>query len=658
MKVSVKLIVAFCLIFIFLHLWGATQPTHYNWGTQSFAYYNYRIGIAFLIGCLAIFYYVLRQRSFTAIENKIQKFNSIPLPFVFLGTAAILIILIFQFPTEGLMLGDSKIILLTTSEIPSSTEVSANFRNQPLVLVLLKTFQDLLEGQGVSGLQEVYKWVDLIASLIFLGFVFFFVHHISFSPMEKILTGLLLMAGGGTQLFFGYIENYAFLYTFTTGYIITGWLALQKKISVLIPVLLLGIIIGLHLSALILLPTIVFFMAATWRENRRMLFVITALCFLSIIIFFTLGDYSLSKLFIRIRDAFRYDFLPLFTPVVGIPYTMISPLHLFEWLNLNLLVLPFGLIPSLILLASPSMKKSNHKNIEFYFLISAAALGLLFTIIINPALGMFRDWDMMSSFFVPLMILTVCLFADKLIGPTRKRLLFLITVLSIIHTTFRIGINANEDRHLQRAEILTNPIFLGRFGQILYYDRLANVFWERQDYQRAKVWYERYIALDSTNPRIISNLSDVYRKLNDEENTFRMLKRSVELGSKNPAVLSNLSIGFFDHGDLKSAIAMGESALTIAPYYRIAHGNLGLFYTNMNNPILAVKHLETALELGMAEPVILKNLGNNYLLLNDYKKAKYYFDSYLSMVPSDTSISRINSKIAGFLKNGSLRKTN
>ncbi|MBI4811522.1 MAG: hypothetical protein HY800_08835, partial [Ignavibacteriales bacterium] len=226
MKNAGTILFILCGIFILLHLWGATQPTHYNWGTQSFAYYDYRIGIAFLIGCLAIFYYVLRQRSFTALENKIQKLNSIPLPFVFLGTAAILIILILQFPTEGLMLGDSKIILLTTSKIPSSTEVSANFRNQPLVLVLLRTFQDLLEGQGVGGLQEVYKWVDLIASLIFIGFILLFVHHLSFSPMEKILTGLLLMAGGGTQLFFGYIENYAFLYTFTTGYIITGWLAL------------------------------------------------------------------------------------------------------------------------------------------------------------------------------------------------------------------------------------------------------------------------------------------------------------------------------------------------------------------------------------------------------------------------------------------------
>jgi len=649
MKTINIILYTFCFIFISLHVFGALYPSHYNWGTQSFAYYNPIFGIASILLCLLIFYFSQRQSWLNALELKVQRIYSIPKPFAYLGAAAILVFLILEFPTEGLLLGDSKIILLTTSKIPSSTEVSANFRNQPLVLVLLRTFQNILEHQGVSGLQEVYKWVDLLASLVFLGFVFLFARNLSVSPLEKIIAGLFLFAGGGTQLFFGYIENYAFLYSFTAGYVITGWLAFQKKIPVIIPVIILGIIIGLHLSALILLPTIIFFMIQTWRDNKRMFFVITIIFVISIIVFFTLGGYSLPKLFIRIRDAFRYDFLPLIKPVAWIPYTILSPLHVLEWINLNFLVLPFGLIPALVLLITKAQRKKTLNSIGLYFLTSATGLALLFTFIINPALGMFRDWDMMSSFFVPLMILTVLLFSEKLNDKYRKPIFLFITVLSLLHTTFRIGINASEDRHLKRAEVMANPNIIGRFGQILYYDRLANIFWERRDYQKAKIWYERYIQLDSTNPRIISNLSDVYRKLNDNENTFRMLKRSVELGSKNPAVLSNLSIEYFNRNNLQNAIAIAESAIRINPNYPTAHANLGLIYTEINKPEKAIFHLERALYLGNNKPIILKNLGINYLSLKDYKNANKNFDYYLRMFPTDTSIARINRDLKNLL---------
>jgi tetratricopeptide (TPR) repeat protein len=257
---------------------------------------------------------------------------------------------------------------------------------------------------------------------------------------------------------------------------------------------------------------------------------------------------------------------------------------------------------------------------------------------------------MMSSFLVPLIFFTAFAFSRVLEAAEKRQILVAVTLLSVIQSAFFLGINANEERHLRRAEVLTNPLFLGEFAQKLLYDRLANIMWDRKDYQRSRYWYGRYLELDSTNPRIIANLSDVYSKLNDPENEFRMLKRSVELGSRNPSVYSNVGVKYFKQNEIQKAIAAFRGALAIDSLHPVSNANIGLCYTLIKEHAAAVKYLERAYLLGMRDAPIVNSMADNYVALKNVQKAIGYYRIYLRMQPSDTLVQKRLRQLEGIRK--------
>jgi Flp pilus assembly protein TadD len=352
---------------------------------------------------------------------------------------------------------------------------------------------------------------------------------------------------------------------------------------------------------------------------------------------FILTDYSPHQFLIRMRDAFRYDLLPFFHMVRGIPYTVFSPLHLLTWFNLIIRFAPLGLFPLVILLTLHS-KDLFHSKSEKIFLICITLCGLIFTFIINPALGMFRDSDMMSSFLVPMIFFTALVYHRVLADINRRYILVAIVAISVIHSAFYLSVNANEDRHLQRAEVLSNPLFLGEFAQKLLYDRLANTTWDRKQYEKSRYWYERYVELDSTNPRIIANLSDVYGKLNDTENEVRLLERSVELGSKNPSVYSNLGVKYYSKKKIPEAISLFRKALEYDSLHPVSNANIGLCLTKIGNYAEAIRHLQKGYNLGVRDPKIISLIGDNYLVLKNTQKAIEYYELYLKLNPRDTVV--------------------
>jgi tetratricopeptide (TPR) repeat protein len=648
MNLAGKIVFTFCFIFILLHIWGAANPSHINWGFQSFAYYDIVTSVIVLILIVTLFIPSILRFWMRTLGQVTEIFSALPKIVVFLGCAAILIFLSLQFPSRGLLLGDSKLILLTTNELPENPLVSANFRNQPLVLTSLHGMESMLAFIGIHGIKNIYIWMDIIAGIIFLGIVYLFLLNEKMSNIEKVFAGLFIFAGGGSQFFFGYIENYALLYAFTAGYIVTALLALQKRIHVIIPVILFLGIAGLHLGALIFFPSIILLLILSWQNNKRTVIVLTTLLPVLLLFLVYLSNYGMYQFIVRIQTAFSHDFLPFVKPIPGVPYTVFSLIHLVEWINLNFIIVPLGLIPVIIILIA-NRRKIWQNNKELLFLLTTAVCGLIFTFIMTPALGMFRDWDLMASFFIPLIFLSLYLITYYFSGNVRKQLIAVIALISITHTAFRIGVNADEDRHVRHAETMAQPSLLSTFAQQLFYDRLANVFWERKDYAKTKFWYERYLTIDSTNPRIIANLSDAYKKLNETENMFRMLRRSAELGTKNPGVYINLGVEYYRHGDIQNAIRVMEQGLKIDPKQPICHANLGLYYLQLDKYEQAADHFENSLRFGMRDPIVIKHAGNARFALHNYAKAMEHYNNYFRINPSDSLVKEKITKLKGML---------
>jgi hypothetical protein len=177
MSTTTKLLTVFAVIVIILNIWGVISPSHYNWGSQTFAFYPLAYGIIALIVAILLLVPKIQNIITREIDRITKPLSRLPVPILFVGALGLLVFLAFTFPVKGLLLGDSKIILLTTPELPSSIDESANFRNQPLVLLTLRFLEGIVQQDGTQGLKEIYKWFDITGGAIFLLFVFIFLRR-------------------------------------------------------------------------------------------------------------------------------------------------------------------------------------------------------------------------------------------------------------------------------------------------------------------------------------------------------------------------------------------------------------------------------------------------------------------------------------------------
>lgn len=638
----------FILILVVLHVWAAAFPSHFNWGFHYFAFYPPVQSLAALAPVLFILWPRTRAGMISQLGAVARGFAKLP-PVALLGLLlAGWIGLILLFPAKLHLLGDSEIILALTPNLPSIADASANFRNQPLTYEALRLLQWILGAGSSVEPARLYAVADGIAGVLYLGLVFHFLRSMRLAAVDAMLLGALLLFRVGTQFFFGYVENYMFFYVALTAYVVTGWLALEGKGPLWLPLVALASAPAFHLAGAVFLPSSVLLLAPSWKGRRRLVLAaaggITAAC---AAIAWHLGP---SWLVTRVVNAFQYDLLPLWTPDNGVPYGMLSWPHLVDWLNANAHIAPFSLACAGIGFAL--VPRADYAGSPvFRFLLWATVTGLGASFVILPGLGMARDWDMLSNFFVPLRFFSVYFLLLFLRSAEARHAVAMLAVVGLVRWAGWIGINADESRHLARAEVLTVPALSGTFPK-LYYENLGKVFYERAEYRRAAAWYERYLGVDSANPRILANLSDCYRALGDSANVFRMLELSVAAGTSHPGVYSNLAVEYIARRDTARAVELLNEALERSPAHFETLANLSILELARGEYRESLRHSVTALRLGMTDPVLFRNAGFACYFLDDYEDAVGYFDRYLQSVPTDAQVGKLAADLKAFISRG------
>ncbi|HLB00371.1 MAG TPA: tetratricopeptide repeat protein, partial [Bacteroidota bacterium] len=518
----------------------------------------------------------------------------------------------------------------------------------------LRLVQWLSGGGGAVEPINLYRITDAIAGLLYLGLIFHFLRALSIPAADAVLLGILLLFRVGTQFFLGYVENYMFFYVALTAYVVTGWLALEKKAPLWLPLILLAAVPGFHIAGIIFLPTVIFLLLPWWKSHRRyFLMGIAGIAVVSAAGILLLGP---SWVMTRIADAIRNDFLPISSPPGGIPYGIFSTAHLIDWVNANLHIAPFSLVCVAIGMIAVRREEYSGSPV-FRFLAGSTLVGLTMSFVILPGLGMARDWDMLSNFFIPLRFFSVYFLMLLLRARELRHAVLMLAVVGLVRWFGWVGINADEEKHLARAEVLTAPELSGTFPKI-YYEHLGKTFFDRKDFPRAAKWYEAYVKIDSMNPRILANLSDCYRALGDGENVFRMLRLSVEAKSTNPGVYSNLAVEYVHRGDTGRAISLLEDAVRLDPALAIARANLCLLNMRRGRYAEARQAAAEAIRLGMREPVLFKEAGYASYYLKDYPSAILSLNEYLKSVPSDEHAKKLYYELERRLgKDSPLKKT-
>ncbi len=618
-------------LLIGLHVWAALVPSHFNWGIHYFAFYPVGWSVVALLACALVLIPAARSVLLGRLSEMVRFFERFHPVTILALLLAVWVGVMFLFPAKLHLLGDSELILQLTPKLPSIEDVSANFRNQPLTYQALRLVQWILGGGGAVEPMNLYRITDGIAGIMFVGIIFHFLRVSSIPALDALLLGTMLLTQAGTQLFFGYVENYMLVYVALTAYLVTGWLALRQKGPLWLPLVCLVLVPWFHIAGVIFLPTVALLFLPSWTSHRKVFLTgVAGVVLVGVAGILYLGP---SWVMTRIADAFRNDFLPVSLSSVSVPYGMFSGAHIIDWANAVLHCAPFAL--ACVAIGAIAVPRNDYAaSPVFRFLAGAATIGVVTTFVILPALGMARDWDMLSNFFIPLRILSIYFLMLLLRGREMRHVVVMLAVFTLVRWIGWIGINSDQDRHLARAELLTVPELSGTFPKI-YFENLAKTFFDRKNYSRAVVWYERYVGIDNGNPRILANLSDCYRTLGDKQNSFRTLRQSVDANSTNPGVYSNLALQYAARRDTNEAISLLKKALELDPANAISHANLSILTLARGEYEQAMHHSVEAIRNGMNDPILFRNAGYSSYFLSDLQNAVVYLRQYLISTPAD-----------------------
>jgi tetratricopeptide (TPR) repeat protein len=638
-------------VIVALHVWAAIYPSHANWGFHFFSFYSLPVVIAALI-IFGLFSY---KQTGSAIANRldffVKKISRLPLLIVFVLAAGIIFLFIYLYPAKLHLLGDGAVLLRSVPLGITGDQITLSFRNQPLMFWIYKTAMSLHPFEAAPNAHTVYYAIDIFTMVAYLALLFWFFRYVSQPLLEKIFLGGIVLFGAGFQFFFGYVENYVLQYFATTAYILTAWLALEKRIHVVIPIIFFITMVALHLGSIVFIPSLFALIFLLWKKKK-----VHAVIFLGIIIIAGVGalflvGFNPIDMMKHLRSG-SVDFLKPFEGGYGnFPYAMFSLKHIVDLGNAHLLLAPLGIILSIILIPALPKERRWNNPILLFFLITIGC-GLFFTFVINSALGLARDWDLFSSFFVPLSILPVYLLIQQNQWKERRYIILLIAMFLLIRTSSFIGINASEEKHLTRARMLNSESFLSKAANMAYDESLANFFFDSQRFSDARIYYEHFMTIDSMNPRIIGNISDVYRRLGEKEKYFYQLKRAVVANSPDPGIYSNLGVEYATRGDTMKAIEYNERAIQLNSNSSRAHANLGILYSSRNNFVSADKHFRMAVDLGMREPLLFLYAGDCAVRLGDLQRALSNYDIYLSNNPRDDRVLTMRNKVYDYLSKG------
>jgi tetratricopeptide (TPR) repeat protein len=618
-----------CGLLILAHFISSFFPKSRLWGINHLAYFPLWVGILITVGGLSVLIPRVNQKislflmTFLGFAKK--KFSTRKhLRYPAFALISIFIFYLLRERTHFLGDGAQLISLLDSGKLHIKW-------TEPLeVLAHLYLYRFLNLFLKVNA-ETVYASISILSGAVFVYLLFFFSGLLGRDKEEGLLTFFILGTMGTVQLFFGYAEHYTLLYLFVFGYLYFSLRFLKNKTG-LMPVLLTFLLsVFSHFSAFYLFPSL-FFVLWTGYEFRdkkkrnyfRWIISALSLAGLSGFSLFYLGNrWMLGQVFVPLHPGNYY----------APDYTMFSMPHFADVFSLQLLLSPVGIILILTVLLGLALASKGIfflKDKSSIFLILVALFQLGYSFILNPGLGMARDWDLFSATALGYTVLGIYLPLQMMKGKTNLK--YICTVLiftSLLSTLPWILINHNPQLSIKRFESLLD----------LDLRKSRNGRYVLAEYFSAKGLKQEYdLATREFNEKLPElNLTETglrYYNSGKIEEATGLLQRVTMTEPGFPEAHNFLGLAYYKTGKIPEAEAEFKKTIELRPDYVDAYVNLGNLYTTGSRADEAIKAYEKAAKLKTEEPVVYSNLALYYLAKNNVSKARVYIKKALYLRPN------------------------
>ena len=505
----------------------AWLPDTRLWGLAAWTYRPWWVPVGLLaIGVIAIFR--VRRAMATArdgTDNRRYYLLSAEIALTF-G------ILLYLLRSRAHFLGDGYQILANLAA--ESPFVKPTDLGEMLIHLWLKP----LFGDGEAGALMIYQAISFASGLLFFGIAVIASARVFQHNLKRLLFVLGLISGGYSLLFFGYVEHYSMFAVSVLAFVLFGLMIGRGQMTrwwILAP---LAVAIFLHGLGIVLVPAAAVALisrTAFGRNSAR--FVRT---YLWVVV--ATGLIMAAALYLALYN-FGYQTRFLLVPVLSDMftvegYTLFSADHLADILNLLIILVPGLLVFLVWLVVKHPGDRQRNGGLAFLLTVIVSALGVVF--VLDPRLGMPRDWDLLSFAGIPLTVLVHYLFLRRE-GIHHSRLVLSGTVITL-------SLLSLIPRAIQQASPET-----------------------------AAAQFIDYIKLDTTRNRNASKfLPRYYESVGDmatAESVDEWRRSLYPQTALNDSAMSRTAVG-----EYRQAAGLLWQAVTIDPTYWDAWTNLGQNY--------------------------------------------------------------------------------
>ncbi|HQL24765.1 MAG TPA: tetratricopeptide repeat protein, partial [candidate division Zixibacteria bacterium] len=382
-------------------------------------------------------------------------------------------------------------------------------------------------------------------------------------------------------LYFGYVENYSLFVTSVCAFVLVGLLVAQGRLWrgwLLVP---LGAAIFFHIMGVTLIPGAVYLLLAPTRLGQRARGW-PPRTWAALAVLVGAAGFSAVAYFRHTSVFFRLAVLPLYDGRLTNGYTVLSPAHLGDFLNLIPLLLPAAGLLALALVGFVKSRRPVTRPFAFLVVAVLSTLGAAF--IFEPELGMPRDWDLFAFAGVPLVVGFYYLVLN---GRRERRPTVEVAALGILLGAAALG---GRVATLRDEQVSLRPI-----AHYIALDpaRMSPVFHILREYYAAR---GDALAADSVEAE--------WRKHNPE------------------AELTSRAVDLIEMGQYAEAAALARRAIEINAAHWSGYAELGAALIRMQRYDSALSCLQMAGGLNPYSPRILHNLALCYDRTGDWRKAE------------------------------------
>ena len=274
-----------------------------------------------------------------------------------------------------------------------------------------------------------------------------------------------------------------------------------------------------------------------------------------------------------------------------------------------------------------------------------------------------------------------------------------------LKATFAEALQNYQKRDFKTAEIFCYKILSIDANHFDSLSLLANIFAINKNFDKAKEFLNKAIAIQPKNTNILNNLGTAHKELGKPEEAINFYQKVLKIDSDHTNANYNLGLLFYKLRELKKAKNYFEKTVKIQPNYALAHfslgnlqaefkehkkaktsyqkaidlrpdlagaqNNLGLIFRQIGDPQSAIRQYKKTIEINSNHTGAYNNLGRIYTELGEFEKAinshrmavklepeNLYHYFYLSELDKNFLESKLKSKINKIFDNNNLSKSN